>query len=167
MEFAALLLKTVGPSKITASVVDILFSEIDNDNDGWIRIEELRIYILHGLHHKQQKSRGRYRFVLGGLIRDTSILGSFSFICSSIISMVKNKFSRFYIDHVLAAVACEFGMWISFLGANIFVGRAIYNARVQVGNIMPRDFSGKVPLLARMLFTLDTVSLLSDHILSF
>ena len=84
---------------------------------------------------------------------DTSILGSF--MCSSIISMTKNKFSRFYDDHVLAAVACEFGMWISFLGANNFVGRAIYNTRVQMRNTMPQGFSAKVLLLVRMLFTIE------------
>eukprot|EP00956_Cyclotella_meneghiniana_P014898 scaffold22562_cov26-Cyclotella_meneghiniana.AAC.1 len=65
VEFAALLLKAVGPSKITAPVVNILFNEIDNDNDGWIRIEELiaRYSTITARVHRKQQNRDRCRFV--------------------------------------------------------------------------------------------------------
>ena len=169
VEFAALLLKAVGPSKITAPVVNILFNEIDNDNDGWIRIEELiaRYSTITTRVHRKQQKRDRCRFVARRLVLDTSILGSFSFICSSIISMAKNKFSRFYYDHAVAAVACELGMWLSFIGGNIFVGKALYNARTQLRSTMPQGFSAKVRLLASLLFTINQVSFLFYHILSF
>eukprot|EP00956_Cyclotella_meneghiniana_P017880 scaffold29446_cov23-Cyclotella_meneghiniana.AAC.3 len=65
VEFAALLLKAVGPSKITAPVINILFNEIDNDNDGWIRIEELiaRYSTITTQVHRKRHKRDRCRFV--------------------------------------------------------------------------------------------------------
>lgn len=45
-EFAALLLKALGPDKITSSVVSDLFAEVDTNDDGWLSAEELAQYML-------------------------------------------------------------------------------------------------------------------------
>eukprot|EP00956_Cyclotella_meneghiniana_P002279 scaffold2585_cov28-Cyclotella_meneghiniana.AAC.1 len=155
VELAALLLKAVGPSKITAPVVNILFNEIDNDNDGWIRIEELiaRYSTITTQVHRKRQTRDRYRFVARRLVNDR--LGNFLSICSGIISMAKNKFSRFYDIHAVAGVLCGIGTCLSFLGGMFWVVVPIYKAIKQLRKTMPQGFSAKVRLLASLLFTTD------------
>lgn len=155
-EFAALLLKALGPDKITSSVVDDLFNEIDIDNDGWLSAEELATYMIKV---EQQSRIEKFTFFYDRLVH-ASILGSFSFVCASTISITKNLFVRFYgHEHAFTVVAYELVVWLSLIGGILFLWSAIYNARMQMRRGTENlSFLAKLRLLARFFLAIDQVS---------
>jgi hypothetical protein len=74
-EFAALLLKALGPDKISSSVVSDIFAEIDIDGDGWLSVDELARYMIK---IEQRNSMDMYRFFYDRLT--ASLLGSLTFL---------------------------------------------------------------------------------------
>ena len=87
-EFAALLLKALGPSKITSSIVRDLFNEIDVDNDGHLSVEEIANYMIKV---EQQSNMEKFTFLYDRMAH-ASYLGTFFYACASTISIAKNVF---------------------------------------------------------------------------
>ena len=125
-EFAALLLKALGPSKITSSIVSDLFNEIDVDNDGHLSVEEIANYMIKV---EQQSKMEKFTFFYDRLVH-ASHLGTFAFVCASSISIAKNVFVRLYGDgYTFITLAHALSVWLSFIGGILYLVSVIYNAK--------------------------------------
>ncbi|KAL3793251.1 hypothetical protein HJC23_000793 [Cyclotella cryptica] len=142
-EFAALLLKALGPTKISPSVVDDLFEEIDFDKDGWLSADELAKHLIV----VDQKNRmDRYRFFFERLSHP-SILGSFSFLCASSLSIAKNVFIRVHGEQELTAFVAELVVWLSLIGSFMFVWGSLRSAITQLRLTQSETIAAKIIFL--------------------
>lgn len=120
-EFAALLLKVLGPNKLTSSVVDDLFIEIDTDNDGLLSVEELALYIIK---IEQRNRTDMYRFFYMRLVR-ASLLGPLAIILANTLAITKNMFIRFNHENSLiesvVLVTAQLGMWLALIASLLFI----------------------------------------------
>ena len=128
-EFAALLLKALGPARVTSSVVNDLFDEIDVDKDGWLSTEELARYMIKV---DQRSRREVYQFFFNKLAK-ASILGSLTFLVASSLSITKNLFLRFYHgNHLFTDLAAEMVVWMSLIGSFMFLWSALHSTVQQM-----------------------------------
>jgi hypothetical protein len=155
-EFASLLLKALGPTKLSSTVVNHLFDDVDNDNDGWLSVEELAMYMIR---IERRKSIDMYTFFSDQLVC-ASILGSFAFLCASALSISKNLFIRVYDgEHVFITVTAHLVVWVSLIGSFLFVWGAFHSGLQQLRNAQCHlPVSTKVRLLVANSMTIGQVS---------
>ena len=128
-EFAALLLKELGPGKISPSVINDIFNEVNDDNDGWISVDELAAFMIKA---KRRGLKDMYEFYYERLVH-ASYIGSAAFLSASTLSITKNIFIRFYIGwHLFASVAAKLVPWLLTIGSFIFVWSALNSAMLQL-----------------------------------
>ena len=156
-EFAALLLKALGPTKLSSSVVNDLFSEVDMDDDGLLSAEELARYMVR---IEQRRRTDMYEFFYERLVH-ASFLGSVAFLGASTLSITKNLFVRFYLrQHSFVAIASQFVVWLSLVGSVLFIWGALHTVvKEMLDTAKCQPFSSKVRLLVENFTTISQVRL--------
>lgn len=159
-EFAALLLKALGPDKLTSSVVDDLFAEIDIDNDGLLSIEELAKYMIKV---EQRDRKDQYRFFYHRLVR-APLLGPLAIIFANSLAIAKNCFIRFNGENhdvlqTIAAVAARLGCWLALTASILFIWGALHSIYQQLRDTHYRNFSARVQMFLTKIMTIAQVSI--------
>ena len=154
-EFAALLLKALGPARLTSSVVNDLFHEVDIDDDGWLSAEELAAFMIK---IERRNSKDMYEFFYERLVH-ASFLGSVAFLSASTLSITKNLFLRFHIgQHIFAAIASQFVVWLSLVGSVLFIWSALHVIMKQMHDMTKcPTFSSKIRFLVANFMTIGQV----------
>lgn len=158
-EFAVLLLKALGSSKLTSSVANDLFEEADTDNNGLLSVEELARYLIQA----EPKNRmDKWRFYYNRMIRP-SILRTCVFLTASSLSIAKNLFTRFhYQEHVFTVVVAEFKVYLPLISNFLFLWSAFKSMRMRLRDIESTEYqsaSAKFRVLAADLPNIGQVSL--------
>jgi hypothetical protein len=153
-EFAALLLRALGPTKVSSLVVDDLFDEADTDMDGWLSAEELATHLINV---EKENIMKRYRFFLERLVHP-KIGGALLFACSSALSILQSLFIRVQGEWVFSAAVARLIGWLSLLGSLMFVWGAFPPATSLSQDRRPEAVWMSIRSLLASLTTLDQVS---------
>lgn len=141
-EFAALLLKALGPNKISSSVVEELFNKIDSDNDGWLTAEELTRHLIKIEQHKS------WREYFYDRLGNASIIDSSLLLCASTLSITKNFFTQVQGEYIFPDAAADLVVWLSLIESFSFVWAALCGAELQLRNSEYKSVKSKIcPLL--------------------
>eukprot|EP00804_Cyclotella_cryptica_P006216 CCRYP_015274-RA/>CCRYP_015274-RA protein AED:0.29 eAED:0.29 QI:40/1/1/1/0/0.5/2/221/222 len=151
-EFAALLLKALGPTKISSSVVDVIFDEVDTDMDGWLSTEELAAHLIK---MQKENNMSRYQFFLKRLAHPT-IGGALLFTSSSALSILQSSFLRVG-EGMLSAVVSNLIGWLSLIGSLMFVWGAFPSTTVLHQDTQPEAAWTKMGPVLVVLTSLDQV----------
>ena len=121
--FAAILLSNIGPAKVSSLVVNTLFHEIDEKNNGWISAADLSSYLCRvgqfGIYE-------RIRFMAKRVL-SASVGGSLFFFAASSTSITNNLLKRSSIrSTVFGSIAPPLIMWFSTIGSLCFIWSMFY-----------------------------------------
>eukprot|EP00984_Skeletonema_dohrnii_P034670 scaffold33627_cov201-Skeletonema_dohrnii-CCMP3373.AAC.7 len=111
-DIIVILLRSIGPEKVSSTVVDDIFEQIDEDKNGFITGEELSNYL-------QAKDHVRLsNFMMKRLVDVPSIAGSL-FVCGSSLSILNNLWKRSREPLLLVSYII---MWFFLIGSALFAG---------------------------------------------
>jgi hypothetical protein len=127
-EFAAVLLKCLGPTNLSSAIVDDLFDEVDIDGDGYLSVEEIANH-LYNLNTMKQRSKTQ--FVTSRLAK-ASLGGVFLFFCASSLSIWKNLFIRMYGQRLFTTALSYLVVWLSLAGSVMFVCGTLFSTMEQM-----------------------------------
>lgn len=160
-EFAALLLKALGPDKLTSSVVDDLFAEIDIENDGLLSFEELAKYMIKV---EQRNRNHQYWFFYHRLVR-APLLGPLAIIFANSLAIAKNCFIRFNVENhdvlnTVVAVATRLGCWLALTASLLFLWGALHSIFQQLKDAQYHIISTRVRMFLMKIMTIGQVGLI-------
>lgn len=154
-EFAALLLRSLGPRKVRSSLVDDFFDAVDADMDGWLSAEELATHLIK----VEQENILKRRFFLDRLAHPT-IGGALLFACSSALSILQSLYIQVQGEDVFPADATKLNCWLSLLGSLMFVWGAFPPAASLSRSKQRKAMWMKIRSFLASVTTLDQVSTL-------
>mmetsp|Transcript_23208 Transcript_23208/g.34673 ORF Transcript_23208/g.34673 Transcript_23208/m.34673 type:complete len:531 (-) Transcript_23208:92-1684(-) len=111
-DITVILLRSIGPTNVSSTVVDDIFEQIDEDKNGFITGEELSNFL-------QAKEHVRFsNFMMKRLVDVPSIAGSL-FVCGSSLSILNNLWKRSREPLLLVSYII---MWFFLIGSALFAG---------------------------------------------
>jgi hypothetical protein len=100
---------------VSSTIVNDIFEQIDEDNNGFINAEELSNFL-------QAKEQGRFsNFMIKRLVHTPNI-GVSLFVCGSSLSILNNLWKRSRELKGITSVASYVVMWLFFTGSALCAG---------------------------------------------
>ncbi len=114
-DFTVVFLRSLGPANVSSTIVNDIFEQIDEDNNGFINAEELSNFL-------QAKEQGRFsNFMIKRLVHTPNI-GVSLFVCGSSLSILNNLWKRSRELKGITSVASYVVMWLFFTGSALCAG---------------------------------------------
>jgi len=114
-DFTVVLLRSLGPVRVSSTIVNDIFEQIDEDKNGFINADELSTFL-------QAKEHGRFSHFMRKRIVNAPNIGGVMFVCGSTLSILNNLWKRSRELTGVMAYASYIIMWLFFIASALFAG---------------------------------------------